>query len=171
MKNSNKIKLAHEEGKIPGWNDLAKTKNLNRGWAKGKSITPNSDIFVENSTYSNEFVKTRINKEHLLEYKCQKCAIDMWQGETIVLELDHINGNNRDHRLDNLRYLCPNCHSQTETFRGRNINNGKTKVTDEELLTGYRLYSNIRQTLLHLGLAPKGGNYERLKKLLDNMGA
>ena len=73
-------------------------------------------------------------------------------------------------RIENLRYLCPNCHSQTETFRGRNKNTGKIKVTDKELLTEYKLCSNIRQTLLNVGLAPKGGNYKRLKKLLTNVG-
>ena len=41
--------------------------------------------------------------------------------EKIPLELDHINGNNKDHRLENLRLLCPNCHATTSTFKGRNV--------------------------------------------------
>ena len=96
------------------------TKNR-MNWAKGKTITHNSDIFTENSKYSNEMVKQRIVKDNLLEYRCIKCGVDSWQGETIVLDLDHINGNNRDNRLENLRYLCPNCHSQTPTHRSKNI--------------------------------------------------
>ncbi len=138
-------------------------------WSKGKSLTPNEEIFVENSLYANEFVKQRIVKDELLEYKCNKCGIDSWQGESIVLDLDHINGNNKDNRLSNLRYLCPNCHSQTETYKGRNKNTGKRKISDEELLTAYKKYSNIRQSLLSVGLAAKGGNYERLKKLIARM--
>jgi hypothetical protein len=65
--------------------------------------------------------------------------------------------------------LCPNCHSQTETYKGRNKNTGKRKISDEELLTAYKKYSNIRQSLLSVGLAAKGGNYERLKKLIARM--
>jgi Zn finger protein HypA/HybF involved in hydrogenase expression len=138
-------------------------------WAKGKTLTPNELIFTENSLYANEMVKDRIVKDNLLEYKCVKCGIDSWCGESIVLDLDHINGNNRDNRLSNLRFLCPNCHSQTDTYKGRNKNSGKLKVTDQELLTAYEKCSNIRQALIEVGLAAKGGNYERLKKLIAPM--
>jgi len=138
-------------------------------WCKGKSLTPNELIFTEDSLYSNEMVKDRIVKNNLLDYKCVKCGIDNWCGESIVLDLDHINGNNRDNRLTNLRYLCPNCHSQTDTYKGRNKNSGKLKVTDQELLTAYVKCSNIRQALIEVGLAAKGGNYERLKKLIAPM--
>lgn len=145
------------------------TWNPNSAWSRGKSITPNEEIFVENSHWSNELVKQRIIKDELLEYKCQKCEIDEWQGETLVLDLDHKNGNNTDNRLTNLRFLCPNCHSQTHTYKGRNKNSGKTKVSDQELLTAYNNCSNIRQALIAVGLAAKGGNYERLKKLIAPM--
>lgn len=143
----------------------SETKNR-MNWAKGKTITHNADIFTENSKYSNEMVKQRIVKDNLLEYRCIKCGVDSWQGETIVLDLDHINGNNRDNRLENLRYLCPNCHSQTDTYKGRNKNNGKQKISDTDLLTAYSKCNNIRQALLEVGLAAKGGNYERMKRLI-----
>lgn len=135
-------------------------------WSKGKSITPTSDILCNNSTYSNTMVRNRIQNESLLEYKCLHCGITEWNGVEITLELDHINGNNRDNRLENLRFLCPNCHSLTETFRGRNINSGRIKVSDEQLLAAYETYKNIRQALISVGLAAKGANYTRLSKLL-----
>ena len=65
-------------------------------WAKGKQLTPNDVVFCENSFYSNEMVKQRIVANNLLEYKCSKCGIEHWQGETIILDLDHINGNKLD---------------------------------------------------------------------------
>jgi len=161
--NSEKVKLSHEEGRH-GY-----TWNPKSAWSKGKSITANEEIFKEDSLYSNEMVKFRIVKDDLLEYRCVKCGLDSWQGETIVLDLDHIDGNNRNNTLSNLRYLCPNCHSQTDTYKGRNKNTGKQKVSDEELLTAYKKHSTIRQTLLSVGLAAKGGNYERLKKIIASV--
>lgn len=70
-------------------------------------------------TYSGTLLKNRLIKEDILPNKCQRCGIDSWNGEPITLELDHINGNNQDHTLDNLRILCPNCHSQTATYRSK----------------------------------------------------
>ena len=99
--------------------------------------------------------------------KCQNCGISEWQGVEIPLELDHINGDSTNNSVDNLRLLCPNCHSITPTWRGRNINTGKEKVSDKHLLTALEKCSNIRQALLEVGLAPKGGNYSRAKKLLE----
>ena len=98
--NSERTKAAHDEGRH-GY-----TWNVNSAWSKGKSLTTNKEIFTENSRYSNEFVKQRIVKDNLFEYRCSKCGIDSWQGETIVLDLDHVNGVNTDNRLNNLRYLA-----------------------------------------------------------------
>lgn len=144
------------------------TYNPSSNWAKGKELIPNEVVFTEGSTYSNEMVKQRIVVNNLLEYKCCKCGIDSWYDETLVLDLDHINGNNRDNRLENLRFLCPNCHSQTDTYKGRNKNSGKTKVSDSDLLTALAESSSIREALQKVGLAAKGGNYERAKRLTLN---
>lgn len=65
-------------------------------------------------------LKFRLLAEGLLENKCSQCKITEWQGKRISIQLDHINGVNTDNRLENLRMLCPNCHSQTETFGARN---------------------------------------------------
>lgn len=79
------------------------------------------EILVENSSYTSiSRLKIRLVKENRLEYKCACCGISKWMGKPIVLQLDHINGKNNDHRIENLRFLCPNCHSQTETYAGKN---------------------------------------------------
>ena len=170
--NSDRLKLAYRSGKRNAkdiYANIPRETKEKMAWSKNKSITPNNVIFTENSLYSNELVKGRIVKDNLLEYKCSKCGIDNWCGETLILDLDHINGDNRDNRLENLRYLCPNCHSQTDTYKGRNKNSGKPKVSDQDLLTAYKKCSNIRQALISVGIAAKGGNYERLKKLIASM--
>lgn len=79
------------------------------------------DIFCENSKVNRNVAKKRIIKDSLIEYKCAICGNKgEWNGKKLVLQLDHINGVHNDNRLENLRFLCPNCHSQTETFCGLN---------------------------------------------------
>ena len=68
------------------------------------------------------FVKKIILRENLLPYVCAECQMGPeWNGKKLVLRLDHKNGTRNDDRLENLRFLCPNCDSQTDTFCGRNI--------------------------------------------------
>jgi 5-methylcytosine-specific restriction endonuclease McrA len=66
-----------------------------------------------------------VRRAHLkagtLKNVCYECGISKWFGETLALHLDHMNGLANNHRFENLRMLCPNCHSQTETFAGRNV--------------------------------------------------
>lgn len=71
--------------------------------------------------YPTSKILPRLVKEKLKEYKCECCGITDWQNKRIGLELDHINGDNSDHRLENLRALCPNCHSQTDTYKSKKI--------------------------------------------------
>jgi 5-methylcytosine-specific restriction endonuclease McrA len=65
-------------------------------------------------------VRRRLIRDGTLGTGCHICGLDEWLGEPISLQLDHINGDGKDHRLENLRFLCPNCHSQTDTFCGKN---------------------------------------------------
>lgn len=82
---------------------------------------PLEDILVEHSSYANiSRLKIRLIREGYLDYKCACCGIDSWLGKPFSLHLDHINGINDDHRIENLRFLCPNCHSQTDTYSGKN---------------------------------------------------
>jgi hypothetical protein len=115
-------------------------------------------------------MSSRKVKKELIDikgYKCEICNIEKWLDKPISLELDHIDGNNKNDELMNVRLLCPNCHSQTYNFRGRNINQGNQKVTDEVLLEALQTTENIRQALITVGLTPKGGNYKRATKLLN----
>lgn len=96
----------------------------------------NEQVFKKDSTYNRGHLKNRILKENLIENKCAFCEIENeWQGKPIVLHLDHINGDSFDNRLENLRFLCPNCHSQTETYskgKGKNNRGRKKEILAKE---------------------------------------
>lgn len=102
------------------------------------------------------------------KYACKKCNLTEWLGQPLILELEHKDGNNQNNSRENLEGLCPNCHSLTETWRGRNKPrfNGEKKVSDEELIHSLKNQPNIRQALLQVGLAAKGNNYNRAKNLM-----
>ena len=65
-------------------------------------------------------VRKIIIQNNLIPYECGVCGIDSWLGNKLSLHLDHINGINHDNKLENLRFLCPNCHSQTHNYVGKN---------------------------------------------------
>jgi 5-methylcytosine-specific restriction endonuclease McrA len=95
----------------------------------------NEEVFIEESTYPRHRLKGRILKQNLIEYKCQCCGIkDEWNKQKLVLQLDHINGINNDNRLENLRFLCPNCHSQQDTFAARNKNRACSPTAEAHAL-------------------------------------
>lgn len=89
---------------------------------------PLSEILIVGSTYDTKNLKSRLFNEGLKERKCELCGQDEnWYGKHMSLILDHINGINSDHRLENLRIVCPNCNATLSTHGGKNIIN-KPKV-------------------------------------------
>lgn len=116
--------------------------NLDYSIFKGKSavIKTNKlnnvrkeDILKENCKHQRTVLRRYIIKNNLIPYKCAICGCTEWQGKTLSLELDHINGVNNDNRLENLRFLCPNCHSQTSTYGSRNqqTNSSEYDIPDD----------------------------------------
>jgi hypothetical protein len=148
---------------------------LGQGWALGKTSYSDERIgaspdekFCKGSKTPRNTIKEIIIKEGLIPYACDICGNDgKWMGEELVLQLDHVNGRRRDHRLSNLRFLCPNCHSQTPTYCGKNKSNAV--VSDEELLRALREEDSIRQALLSVGLSI-GATYNRAYKLMAKNG-
>lgn len=97
-----------------------------------------------------------------VSYKCHTCGVTEWEGQTLNLEVHHIDGDKYNNSLSNLKFLCPNCHSQTASFRRKK--HGKKVVGDEELLEAIRQHSSIRQALISLEL-DLATNYPRANAL------
>lgn len=99
-----------------------KTNPQGRGMKKNrpKKILTKDILAGHHPSYQLLGLKRRLVNEGYKKYNCEICGLVEWNGVKISLELDHINGNSYDHRLENLRFLCPNCHSMTTTYRGKN---------------------------------------------------
>jgi 5-methylcytosine-specific restriction endonuclease McrA len=70
--------------------------------------------------YQTLKLKKRLIKEGIKKNECEICKISEWNGKSLSMQLDHIDGDSHNHKLENLRMTCPNCHSQTETYCGKN---------------------------------------------------
>lgn len=93
---------------------------------------PLEEILVEHSTYDNTvYLRMKLFCSGLKEQKCECCGLTEWYGKPIPLQLHHINGVHDDNRLENLQILCPNCHSLTENYAGKNLAK-KLKPTRKE---------------------------------------
>ena len=107
------------------------------------------EILVENSQYTNgPLLKKRLIKEKEFEYKCYNCNLTEWMGKPIPIEVEHINGIHTDNRIENLTFLCCNCHALTETYKGKNVKNkiipekNKCKKCDKLLSCKKSTYCN-----------------------------
>ena len=95
-----------------------------QGWNVGLKFHPKQEltdetIFVENSSYKCSWRLRERYKKLTGETTCACCGLLEWRGQPIPLEIHHINGDNRDNRISNLTLLCPNCHAQTDNYRGK----------------------------------------------------
>jgi Zn finger protein HypA/HybF involved in hydrogenase expression len=91
---------------------------------KGRTLPqrrkPINEYLQKNSNIKSFKLKNYLIESNIFEKKCVSCKLTEWLNEPIPLELDHIDGDNSNNELSNLRLLCPNCHAKTSTYRGKN---------------------------------------------------
>jgi hypothetical protein len=97
-----------------------------QGWKKGNrkpvvQARPISEVLQKGTSYQSYKLKKRLFAEGMKAKKCERCLNVEWLGQQIPLELDHINGDPTDNRIENLQILCPNCHALTGTYRGKKL--------------------------------------------------
>lgn len=129
-------------------------------------------VTADFNTLSTDSKKNRVILEQ--QGRCLHCKISTWQGIKIKLQVDHIDGDSTNNARENLRGLCPNCHSQTETYCGRNkayLKRGGNMITDERLLTALLSHTSISAALVSLGRNRNRNNYERCTALLNKHNA
>jgi hypothetical protein len=120
------LHLASAELKMTTVSLWRRAKKIGLAW-KDKNYKPDQKKIPLNEImggkhpyYQTLKLKKRLLKEGIKENKCDICGITEWNDEEISMQLDHIDGNSHNHILSNLRMVCPNCHSQTNTYCGKN---------------------------------------------------
>lgn len=131
--------------------ELQKIAMDKRGGSFMKEI-PNEIYFSYSGIHRpGSDLRRRLLKYDLKEYKCELCGQDEnWKGNKIILILDHINGINTDNRLENLRFVCPNCDTTLPTFKGKNSKSNKEKLKrkQEEAIGKNKKLKDIEKIIL-----------------------
>lgn len=141
-KNSIGVAKAHANNLIPGWNDLRKKHGKDK-------FNPNKGKYTKN-------IKMILITER--GHFCEKCQNSVWNELPITLELEHIDGNNKNNNKLNLLLLCPNCHSQTPTWRRKKTTKQFAKYSEDDMISAINSSYSLNECLTKLDLRWGSGN-------------
>ncbi len=160
-KNSKGVQKAYDTGiRKPAkkvYEDLPLDVKKRMNWKKG---THNADFsYGGKGQHKSALISER-------GYKCECCSLELWLGKPITLELEHIDADRKNNTRENLKLLCPNCHSQTPTWRIGKGHSGwkRKKYTDEQIIDSIKTSSCLSQVLTKLDL-----RYGSAKTIIDIM--
>lgn len=151
--------------------------NPNQNWNKGKNVLTDErvkskyvdSLFCINSLARREYIKRLIVSTNLLDYKCFECGLEkIWNNKIISLHLDHINGIRNDNRIENLRFLCPNCHSQTETYCSKEKSLTINSFSKEKIVECIIESFTVTDVINKLGLKDTNSNRTIIKKIVED---
>ena len=141
LKNSRAVAKAHKNGTIPGWNDLREKHNIDTGKSNRGKFTRPKQVLIS-------------KRGHV----CESCGNKEWMGLPITLELEHTDGNTYNNDESNLKLLCPNCHSQTPTWRRKKTKDQYRKYTTEEYINAIQSSASMNECLRKLQLKWNSGS-------------
>lgn len=142
-------------------NDIDYSHYNGQAWRAGGQLT---------NLGQNDFgvITPSIIKKHLLqerEHKCECCQQTEWLGQKIMLEVHHIDGDRTNNTRENLMLLCPNCHSMTENWCGKNKNT--RQVTDEDIIAASKISKSICEICTRVGWNADANHYAKVKEVLS----
>lgn len=162
-KNSKSLKSAYTNGKrVSGrvvYDSLPES-------TKQKMSASNRGRHNTNFTYDSDYRSG--NKRFLITergHRCESCKLEEWLGTPITLEIDHIDGNRRNNTKENLRLVCPNCHSKSPTWRRKKTKKQYQKHSDSEILNALKASNSMNSALNLLGL--RWNSYPTVLKVMD----
>lgn len=150
--------------KVPPEKRIERAKKAQK--AKMENWRKKFEENVQTKSFDDLTLKER--RERILreqEGRCSMCnSPQMWNNLPLKFELDHISGDRSDESRNNLRLVCPNCHSQTETYKTTKTN--RKRYTDEEIIAALKNSDSAYKAMKSLGMNPHGGNYVRLRHIV-----
>lgn len=120
------------------------------------------EYFSKCKTVQTGRIKELLYKYDVKQYKCEACGVERtYNDKPITLQLHHVDGDNTNNKIANLQILCPNCHSQTQTFRA------KKPLTEEGILKACKGANSISEVVRNLKRYPSGDLYKKVQNVID----